>query len=69
MSEEKCFCHLNGYAVKDSTARKQIEDLSKKVNEDIAEQLTTLDEKVTDDINTAIDGLRNEIIGELQGEY
>lgn len=27
MSEEKCFCHLNGYAVKDATARKDIETL------------------------------------------
>lgn len=24
MSEEKCFCHLNGYAVKDATARSEI---------------------------------------------
>lgn len=24
MSTEKCFCHLNGYAVKDATARKQM---------------------------------------------
>lgn len=26
---EKCFCHLNGYAVKDATARKKIADLEK----------------------------------------
>lgn len=25
---EKCFCHLNGYAVKDATARKSIEGLN-----------------------------------------
>ena len=24
---DKCFCHLNGYAVKDATARKMIENL------------------------------------------
>lgn len=27
MTENKCFCHLNGYEVKDATARKMIEDL------------------------------------------
>lgn len=27
MSEEKCFCHLGGYAVKDATARKKIETI------------------------------------------
>lgn len=31
---EKCFCHLNGYAVKDSTARKEIEILKEQVNND-----------------------------------
>lgn len=25
--KEKCFCHLNGYAVKDSTARKEVEEI------------------------------------------
>jgi len=25
MNEEKCFCHLNGFAVKDATARQEIE--------------------------------------------
>lgn len=29
---EKCFCHLNGYAVKDATARKEIEALKEQVN-------------------------------------
>lgn len=29
MSEEKCFCHLGEYAVKDATARKDIEELKK----------------------------------------
>lgn len=27
MSEEKCFCHLNGYKVKDADARKAIEQI------------------------------------------
>lgn len=31
--DDKCFCHLNGYAVKDATARKSIEELSKKVDD------------------------------------
>ena len=31
---EKCFCHLNGYAVKDSTARKEIETLKEQLNND-----------------------------------
>ena len=30
--EEKCFCHLNGYAVKDATARKEIESTKTSVN-------------------------------------
>lgn len=32
MNEEKCFCHLNGFAVKDATARKQIEELKESLN-------------------------------------
>lgn len=28
MSEEKCFCHLNGYVVKDATARKDLENVN-----------------------------------------
>ena len=28
---DKCFCHLNGFAVKDATARKQIEELTKRI--------------------------------------
>ena len=33
MSNDKCFCHLNGYAVKDATARKQIVDLDEEVKQ------------------------------------
>lgn len=29
MSENKCFCHLNGYEVKDARARAEIEELKK----------------------------------------
>lgn len=32
MAEEKCFCHLNGYKVKDADARKEIETLKEQVN-------------------------------------
>lgn len=31
MSEEKCFCHFNGYAVKDATARADIENIKNKL--------------------------------------
>lgn len=30
---DKCFCHLNGYAVKDATARKDISTLKERVND------------------------------------
>lgn len=30
MSEKKCFCHLNGYEVKDATARQDVETLKTK---------------------------------------
>lgn len=41
MAEEKCFCHLGEYKVKDADARKQIEDLNAEVAElkELAESL------------------------------
>ena len=41
--EEKCFCHLNGYKVKDSDARKSIENLLNEIN--------TLSENTNNSIN------------------
>lgn len=34
--EDKCFCHLNGYAVKDATARAAIESMGLVIDELIA---------------------------------
>lgn len=57
---EKCFCHIRDkktgeiFVVKDREARTQIENLNKKVEEDISKQ---------------IEDLRAEIIGELEGDY
>ena len=31
MNEEKCFCHFNGYEVKDANARGRLETLETKV--------------------------------------
>lgn len=31
--KEKCFCHFNGFAVKDATARKEIIDIKKLLND------------------------------------
>ena len=30
---DKCFCHLNGFAVKDATARKEIAELKETVDD------------------------------------
>lgn len=45
---EKCFCHLNGYAVKDSTARGEIETLKTgKVNyEDLQNAINAVNEAI-----------------------
>lgn len=81
---DKCICHLFGYQIKDATARAQITELDNKVNneisqqltaldtkvnEDIATQINTLDTKVNEDITREINELREEIIGELGGDY
>ena len=53
MSEEKCFCHLNGYKVKDADARKQIENLALQVTTnganigELESDLATLNNRVT----------------------
>lgn len=42
MSTEKCFCHLNGYKVKDADARKAIEDLENNVSETLEDHYNLL---------------------------
>lgn len=46
---EKCICHLNGYAIKDATARKNITELEKRVlaAEKIGETVNTLVKRVS----------------------
>lgn len=44
--EEKCFCHLNGYAVKDATARNEIEKI-KNSKSDLSERITRNDKRLT----------------------
>ena len=48
MAEEKCFCHLNGYAVKDATARKYIENLSESVQIMEDKEIPEIKTKITD---------------------
>lgn len=54
MSTEKCFCHIKNsvtgerYAVKDATARKNIEALTASVEENINEVKEYIDEKIVD---------------------
>lgn len=80
---DKCFCHFNGYKVKDADARRDIaqimpameqlndnlNELTAKVNDDISAQISELDTKVNNDIATQINNLRDEIIGALGGDY
>lgn len=33
MAEDKCFCHLGGFAVKDAYARKKIEEMEENAQE------------------------------------
>lgn len=45
MNTDKCFCHLNGYAVKDATARQQIAAMQETItaqNQTIAELQETI---------------------------
>ena len=58
----KCFCHLNGLAVKDATARKQIEDINKEVEtlDVMREQITQL-LTIIDQLNTTIGQLNTTI--------
>lgn len=64
---DKCFCHIKDkktgeiFVVKDKEARQQIENLNKKVEEDISTALQ--------DVSSEIEDLRLEIIGELEGDY
>ena len=46
MGKEKCFCHLNGYAVKDATARRDLQDL-KEWKEEADQLLDYLEERET----------------------
>lgn len=52
---EKCFCHLNGYKVKDADARKSIEE----INENLETALTAIGEglsELQDDVNALKEG-------------
>lgn len=46
MAEEKCFCHLNGYEVKDAKARRDLQDL-KEWKEEADRLLDYLEERET----------------------
>lgn len=70
---EKCFCHFQGYKVKDADARAQISELSVKVNEEIPNRITEVENTVNEDIKKQIADLKisiqNDIIGALEGDY
>lgn len=67
----KCFCHFNGYEVKDAYARRQIDNnimpametlndnfniLQEQVNVDVANQITELERRINEDIIGALGG-------------
>lgn len=65
---DKCFCHLNGYKVKDADARREIEELKTKIesqNTTIKEQNTKFAEydKKFDDQNKEIESLNETLEG------
>ena len=58
MSEQKCFCHLNGYAVKDATARADIETLKTgKVSHEELENAIQVVEGITNGLQEDIENL------------
>ncbi len=50
---DKCFCHLNGYAVKDATARQQIAALTEQIAA-LTQLVTALAEKYEVVENSAV---------------
>ena len=69
---EKCFCHLNGYAVKDAAARANIGEILNTLT-GYSNRLTAL-EKTDSSVSTEISGIKNnidnitKILNELSGE-
>ena len=47
MNTDKCFCHLNGYAVKDATARQAIAEMQETINT-LQETITALEATVAE---------------------
>lgn len=62
---EKCFCHLNGIAVKDATARKAIAEQQKQIDHNSAIVIYLDDQRAVN--TTAINGLTNQL-RELQAQ-
>lgn len=56
MSEEKCFCHLGGYAVKDATARKKIEELEKVTDPEYIKKIDTWHSLARENTVSVIEG-------------
>ena len=59
MENEKCFCHLNGYKVKDADARKNIDDLNTSLNTLESETNTKLS-TLESETNTKLSTLESE---------
>lgn len=58
MNEDKCFCHFNGYAVKDATARNDIENLKTKTSSlenEVITNKTTISSMNTDVVKNKTD--------------
>lgn len=53
---EKCFCHFNGYAVKDATARKEIENVKSEI-EDVKSEIEDVEGMIPDDLISSFDTL------------
>lgn len=63
---EKCVCHINGYRIKDSIARKAIEELEEKALTE--EQASELISNALKDLPTPSEGITEERVQELISE-
>lgn len=59
---EKCFCHLNGYVVKDATARQEIEQVRQDI--EILKNKRCVDEQARQDVATVQTNLTNHNVNE-----